>query len=279
MPSPRTNFFEVLLAVVVVLGVCALGCANPGGSSGRPSARPRRAISVFQPHRGAPARAVARRANDEGAAFVAANLRRSGLQFGTDGSARALWGYLSLTHQPIAPEVAAPGRRPVLRHARHGGVRGVRGPRRRRRDRRRGRPHHVRRSARRAGSPELRRPVAPERATQRGGRHRQQLPARKDRRGSVRRPLLRRRAVVRRVRVTVPRACCQRSSRRAHGLAARAQGAWRARLRLVRVPRWRTGGRHVVARSFVCSARCAGLVWVSPFRRCGRARRARWSRR
>jgi len=100
MPSPRTNFFEVLLAVVVVLGLCALGCA----SSGRPSARPRRAISVFQPHRGAPARA-----SDEGAAFVAAKLKRSGLRFGTDGSARALWGYLSLSHQPIAPEVAAPG--------------------------------------------------------------------------------------------------------------------------------------------------------------------------
>jgi hypothetical protein len=97
----QPRLLEILVGVFVVLGLCALGCASPK----RAAARPRPAsLSVFQPPRGVPPRA-----GGEGAAFVAANLRRAGLTFGTDGSARALWGYLSLSHQPIAPETAAPG--------------------------------------------------------------------------------------------------------------------------------------------------------------------------
>ena len=40
---------------------------------------------------------------------MARSLRDGGLHFGTDGSTRALWEYLRLTHETVAPARARPG--------------------------------------------------------------------------------------------------------------------------------------------------------------------------
>jgi hypothetical protein len=53
--------------------------------------------------------AAARRGPDEGAALVAARLQTSGHRFGTDGSTRALWGYLSVSHRVVPAASARPG--------------------------------------------------------------------------------------------------------------------------------------------------------------------------
>ncbi len=50
-----------------------------------------------------------RRGRDEGAALVAARLQTSGHRFGTDGSTRALWGYLSVSHRVVPAANARPG--------------------------------------------------------------------------------------------------------------------------------------------------------------------------
>jgi hypothetical protein len=79
----RPRLIEVLIAAVVVVGLCSLGCAT------------------------APVRGAGKA--DEGATFVARALRKGGLRFGTDGSTRALWGYLRATHVTVAPPAARPG--------------------------------------------------------------------------------------------------------------------------------------------------------------------------
>jgi len=107
-PHPRVRLIEVVVAVAAVFSLCALGCAS--------STRTRRMPpSVFKSAQHDGPRAGKRRpplphANrDEGAAVVAASLHRSGLRFGTDGSTRALWGYLSTTHKVVSPDNARPG--------------------------------------------------------------------------------------------------------------------------------------------------------------------------
>lgn len=52
---------------------------------------------------------IAVRPGHESAAFVAGALRQTGLRFGTDGTTGALWGYMSQSHQLIAPAAARPG--------------------------------------------------------------------------------------------------------------------------------------------------------------------------
>jgi hypothetical protein len=80
--EPRPRLWGALFAVIAVIGLCALGCATPRAL--RPPA-------------------------DEGAAFVERGLHREGLRFGTDGSTRALWGYLSASHRVVPPASARPG--------------------------------------------------------------------------------------------------------------------------------------------------------------------------
>jgi hypothetical protein len=84
--------------------VVAAGCGS--GASTR-----RLPASVF-----AAARIEARRdpparpgRGDEGAEFVQQALHRAGLRFGTDGSTRALWGYLRTSQRLVAAEEARPG--------------------------------------------------------------------------------------------------------------------------------------------------------------------------
>jgi len=114
LPLPgerRFRWLEVFLAMFVVLGLCALGCATPAAHTR--GAAP----SVFQAARfeaqRSPASLPRGRAGegtaDEGAAFVERALHDSGLRFGTDGSTRALWGYLRTAHRLVGATDARPG--------------------------------------------------------------------------------------------------------------------------------------------------------------------------
>ena len=105
LPGERHfSWLEVCLAIVVVLGLCALGCAAPRAHT--------RGVtpSVFQAARYEARRATppASGGGDEGAAFVERALHDAGFRFGTDGSPRALWGYLRTSHRLVgAAEVRA----------------------------------------------------------------------------------------------------------------------------------------------------------------------------
>jgi hypothetical protein len=104
MPLPlpgderRQHLWEILLALVIVLGLCAVGCAGSASSRRAPPA-------VF--------RAARFEANgkggDESAALVERRLHVLGYRFGTDGSVPALWGYLRATHRLIPAAEARPG--------------------------------------------------------------------------------------------------------------------------------------------------------------------------
>jgi hypothetical protein len=100
----RPRLLEVLIAVVIVVGLCSLGCATPPARPARVRRLPAR---VFAPTHVQLAKAAA--AKDEGAAFVARALRDGGLHFGTDGSTRALWEYLRLAHGTVAATEARAG--------------------------------------------------------------------------------------------------------------------------------------------------------------------------
>lgn len=99
-----SRLVELELAALIVLGLCALGCAAGPHTRRLPA-------SVFQAARLEARGAVPfpPGAGDEGAALVAQALHDAGLRFGTDGSVRALWGYLRLSHEVISAERARPG--------------------------------------------------------------------------------------------------------------------------------------------------------------------------
>jgi len=104
----RPRLLEVLLTIVVVVGLCSLGCATP--SPRTPRTRRLAAPVMAAAHAGtAPSARAPALAKEEGAEFVTRSLRDGGLRFGTDGSTRALWKYLRLTHQTVAPARARPG--------------------------------------------------------------------------------------------------------------------------------------------------------------------------
>jgi hypothetical protein len=100
----RPRLVEVLLAIVVLVGLCGLGCAAPAAH--RPHVR-RLPASVFASSHVQLAKAPAPR--DEGAELVVRALRDGGLHFGTDGSTRALWEYLRIAHRTVAPAEARAG--------------------------------------------------------------------------------------------------------------------------------------------------------------------------
>jgi hypothetical protein len=106
----RPRLVEALLAIGVVVGLCSLGgCAGsaPRAAHARIRRLPARLIAAHAEAAPPTVRPVARR--DEGAAFVERSLRDAGLRFGTDGSTRALWEYLRLSHQTVAPTRARAG--------------------------------------------------------------------------------------------------------------------------------------------------------------------------
>ena len=105
LPGERSfSWLEVCLAVVVVLGLCALGCTAPRAHTRGVSP------SVFQAARYEARHPASSRSDgrDEGAAFVERALHDAGFRFGTDGTPRALWGYLRTSHRLVsAGEVRA----------------------------------------------------------------------------------------------------------------------------------------------------------------------------
>jgi hypothetical protein len=102
----RFRWLEVVLAVVVVLGLCALGCATPRART-RGVAPSLFAAARFEARRAPPALPSGQ--TDEGAAFVERALHAAGFRFGTDGSTRALWGYLRTSHRLVGAAEARPG--------------------------------------------------------------------------------------------------------------------------------------------------------------------------
>jgi hypothetical protein len=102
---PHAPLLELALAVVAVLGLCAFGCAAPNGTRRLPA-------SVFRSARfesRAGRHAAHRARGDESAALVERSLHQAGLRFGTDGSVRALWGYMRTSHEVVAAADARPG--------------------------------------------------------------------------------------------------------------------------------------------------------------------------
>lgn len=104
LPGERPpRLLGALLAAAAVLGLCALGCAAPSRQTRR------YAPSVFQAARFEARRSPPVVTRDEGAAFVEKTLHDAGFRFGTDGSARALWGYLRSSHRLVSATSARPG--------------------------------------------------------------------------------------------------------------------------------------------------------------------------
>jgi hypothetical protein len=107
LPGERSSLglAEIVLAAAAVLALSALGCATPNGTRRLPA-------PVFQAARfeaRAPRHAGRRPRGDESAALVERSLHQAGLRFGTDGSVRALWGYMSSSHEVVAASDARAG--------------------------------------------------------------------------------------------------------------------------------------------------------------------------
>ncbi|HVZ74370.1 MAG TPA: CHAP domain-containing protein [Polyangia bacterium] len=106
LPLPgerRLPIGEAVLAALVVLGLCALGCASPSSHMRRvPS-------SIFQASRVEVGGAHTKHHGDESALLVERHLHAAGLRFGTDGTARALWGYMRTSHRVVDAADARPG--------------------------------------------------------------------------------------------------------------------------------------------------------------------------
>jgi hypothetical protein len=100
----RPRWLEVVLATVAVLGLCAFGCASPNGTRRLPASVFHGARYEVRGHR-----AAHHPRGDESAALVERSLRDAGLRFGTDGSVRALWGYMRTSHEVVAASEARPG--------------------------------------------------------------------------------------------------------------------------------------------------------------------------
>lgn len=103
LPDERpSRLWGALVAIGAVFALCALGCASPVHARRLPAS-----VFLGARHDGRDYRPPAR--GDEGSLFVERALRRQGFRFGTDGSTRALWGYLRNAHSVIAPSAARPG--------------------------------------------------------------------------------------------------------------------------------------------------------------------------
>jgi hypothetical protein len=116
----RFRWLEVFVAMIVVLGLCALGCATPRAHT-RGAAPSVFQAARFEARRSSPVppRRAGESAADEGtadestadesSAFVERALHDAGFRFGTDGSTRALWGYLRSAHRLVDAREARPG--------------------------------------------------------------------------------------------------------------------------------------------------------------------------
>jgi hypothetical protein len=121
----RFRWLEVFVAMIVVLGLCALGCATPRAHTRgaapsvfqaarfearhSPPVSPRRANEGTALDNAAFDNAAFDNAAFDNAAFVERALHDAGFRFGTDGSTRALWGYLRSSHRVVDALEARPG--------------------------------------------------------------------------------------------------------------------------------------------------------------------------
>src|SRR3954465_13974472 len=107
-PSPTQRIVEVLLAAAAVLVLSGLGCATAPPPPPLPSWVAAGVEDPSAPVSHPPLRdSVAGR--NESADFVVSALQGTGLRFGTDGTARSLWGYMKEAQQTIAPREARRG--------------------------------------------------------------------------------------------------------------------------------------------------------------------------
>jgi hypothetical protein len=117
----RFRWLEVFVAMIVVLGLCALGCAAPRAHTRGAAASVFQAARFGARHRSASGAHGTTEGGavdggtadggtaDGGTAFVERALHDAGFRFGTDGSPRALWGYLRTTHRLVGAAEARPG--------------------------------------------------------------------------------------------------------------------------------------------------------------------------
>jgi hypothetical protein len=101
----RFSWLEVALAIVIVLGLCALGCAAPRAHTRGVAPSLFQAARYEARHPSSPGTS----GRDEGAAFVERALHDAGFRFGTDGTPRALWGYLRTSHRLVGAAEARAG--------------------------------------------------------------------------------------------------------------------------------------------------------------------------
>ena len=139
---------------IVVLASAPSAARHPAPTPGAPRP-PVFQAARFEARRRRPARPRPPRAADEGAAFVERALHEAGFRFGTDGTTRALWGYLRTSHRLVVAADARPGDILLFDTRRRPGAR-MRRPGWHRREHRRRRPHQLRRGAGGPGAPELR---------------------------------------------------------------------------------------------------------------------------
>jgi hypothetical protein len=101
---PRPHVLDAVLAAAIVLGLCAFGCATPTRTRRFPA-------TVFESSRieTKGARHARHARGDESALLVERSLHAEGLRFGTDGSVRALWGYMRTAHEVVSPTEARAG--------------------------------------------------------------------------------------------------------------------------------------------------------------------------
>lgn len=104
VPAPLSaRLVEVLLATVAVLALAGLGCAT------EPPPRPLPAWVAAEEPAPPPLPQEGVVGRNPSADFVVAALQGTGLRFGTDGSARALWGYMRESHHTVAAREARRG--------------------------------------------------------------------------------------------------------------------------------------------------------------------------
>ena len=111
LPGERRthHVWELVLALVVVFGLCALGCAS--GASARhvpPSVFKGDRFQAKRSGRAAP-RPRAGAEVEASAALVERRLNVLGYRFGTDGTVPALWGYMRAAHHVIPVGEVRPG--------------------------------------------------------------------------------------------------------------------------------------------------------------------------
>jgi hypothetical protein len=92
-----------------VLGLCAVGCAGSSPARRGNSLLVQAARLEARAWDSQPGAGHAVKQQEESAALVARALHDTGLRFGTDGSTRALWGYLRTAHKIVPPAAARPG--------------------------------------------------------------------------------------------------------------------------------------------------------------------------